>query len=176
MLPYFLAFILFVALHIYTFSLPIALGFYFCLRLHNLSPSSSLPHLNVDVFVVAFIINEKWFSLRFGTRFICVETENYFQSQAESVTERTLPRQAQRQNGRIRSSAVGLSIESVYRACLKYICVSIIKRLLSFSSSFHVKPSEESSRACGKKSNHRIKLKKKKKESCSDDEFFSGVR
>lgn len=37
-------------------------------------PSSSL-HV---VFVVAFIIDEKWFRFAFGTRFVCVETEHYF--------------------------------------------------------------------------------------------------
>lgn len=39
--------------------------------------SSSLPHLTFLFLLLLFpIIDEKWFSLRFGTRFVCVETEH----------------------------------------------------------------------------------------------------
>lgn len=61
--------------------LPIALGLYFCLRLHNLLfffPSSLECCFCCCFLPFFFIIIEKWFSLRFGTRFVCVETEHYF--------------------------------------------------------------------------------------------------
>lgn len=155
MLPYFLALILLVVLHIYTFCYPSLWAFYFCLRLHNLS-SSSLPHLNV-VFVVAFIIIEKWFSLRFGTRFVCVETEHFFFSRKLKA----LPRGCA-ENERIGKEEFFLCWtehwqEEVFRACLKNNFHLIINR--------EKRRKKKSSRACEKvkKNQSKIKVRNKKK-------------